>query len=172
VYRAAWSHYDDRADGRFDRYEGEAATFVPFPAPHLVLAVRGWFVATSQMDGRRVPLYLQPALGGANTLRGYPDYRFHDRHLAVVNAEGRFALFAHVDAAVFADAGGVSPRIGDLALDHRSYGGGVRLHTGTATVARFDVARGSEGWRVVFRTSDPLRLSRIARRTAAAPFVP
>lgn len=174
LYRAAWSRYDDRAGGPsgFDRYEAEAATFFPVPAAHLVLAGHGWIAATATADHRAIPLYLLPALGGSTTLRGYADYRFHDRHLAVVNAEARLALFAHVDAAVFADAGGVSARIGDLGLDRRSYGAGIRLHTGTATIARFDVAHGGEGWRLLFRTSDPLRLSRLARRTAAAPFVP
>ena len=28
-----------------------------------------------------MPFYLLPGLGGHNTLRGYADYRFHDRHL-------------------------------------------------------------------------------------------
>jgi hypothetical protein len=174
VYRAAWSRYDDRTGqpAGFDRYEGEAATFVPIPAAHLVLAAHGWVAATSPTDGRTLPLYLLPALGGSTTLRGYADYRFHDRHLAVVNVEARLALFTHVDAAIFVDAGSVASRIRDLGLDRRSYGGGVRLHTGTATIARFDVARGGDGWRVLLRTSDPLRLSRLARRTAAAPFVP
>lgn len=174
LYRVAWSRYDDRADGQFtfDRYEAEAAAFVPIPAAHVVIAAHGWLAATAQAAGRTVPLYLQPSLGGANTLRGYTDYRFHDRHLAVVNAEARLALFAHVDAAVFADAGGVAPRFGDLALDRRAYGTGLRVHTGHSTIARLDVAHGADGWHLVFRTSDPLRLSRLARRTAAAPFVP
>lgn len=174
VYRAAWARYDDRAGGQFtfDRYEAEAAQFIPVVGSRLVFAARGWFAGSDARDGRAVPFYLLPSIGGGNTLRGYGDYRFHDRHLAVVNAEARLALFAHLDAAVFADAGNVAARAADLNLDRRSYGVGVRLHTGRSTLARLELAHGGEGWRVVFRTADPLRLPRLTRRTAAAPFVP
>ncbi len=51
-------------------------------------------------------------------------------------------------------------------------GAGLRMHTNRATLARMDVAHGSEGWRVVFRTSDPLHLSRLSHRIALIPFVP
>jgi hypothetical protein len=56
-------------------------------------------------------------------------------------------------------------------LGKTSVGTGIRLHTGTTTFARLDVAYGSEGWGLVFRTSDPLRLARLTRRVAAVPFV-
>ena len=81
-------------------------------------------------------------------------------------------MMTHVDAAVFFDAGNIAPRLGDLSLDKRSYGAGVRLHTRRQTFARLDIARGGEGWRFVFRLTDPLDLSRLSRRTAAVPFVP
>ena len=37
------------------------------------------------------------------------------------------ALFNHLDAAVFADAGNVAPHVADVNLDKRSYGAGLRL---------------------------------------------
>jgi hypothetical protein len=77
-----------------------------------------------------------------------------------------------VDVALFVDAGNVGPQFQDLNFDKRSYGGGIRLHTDRATFARLDVAQGAEGWRVVFRTSDPFRIARLTRRVAAVPFVP
>jgi hypothetical protein len=40
------------------------------------------------------------------------------------------------------------------------------------TLGRIDVAHSTEGWHFVFRTSDPLRLSRLTRRVAGLPFVP
>jgi outer membrane protein assembly factor BamA len=119
-----------------------------------------------------VPFYLQPSLGGHNTLRGYTDYRFHDRNLLVVNVEARFAVFTHVDAAVFADAGNVAARVSELNLDKRSYGVGWRLHSRESTFARLDLAHGAEGWNVLVRLSDPLHLARFTRRLAPAPFVP
>jgi hypothetical protein len=42
-----------------------------------------------------VPFYLLPSLGGKNTLRGYYDYRFHDRNMEVFNAAvGRSAAMS------------------------------------------------------------------------------
>jgi hypothetical protein len=174
LYRAAWSRYADRGTGvfTFDRYEVEGAQFVPLAGSRVVLALHGWLVASGTGEGRSVPFYLLPSLGGANTLRGYADYRFHDRNLLAVTAETRVALFTHLDAAVFVDAGNVGARVRDVDLDRTSYGAGVRLHTERATLARFDLAHGREGWRLLVRTNDPLHLSRLSRRTAAAPFVP
>jgi outer membrane protein assembly factor BamA len=137
-----------------------------------VLAFHGWSVMTNVDNRAEVPFYLLPSLGGANTLRGFPDYRFHDLHLLLTTAEARFALFDHVDLAAFVDAGSVAARIRQLDLGARSYGLGVRLHSGRATFLRIDAAHGREGWNVLLRLGDPLHLSRLSRRLAALPFVP
>jgi hypothetical protein len=174
LYRAGWSVYSDRDTGlfNFNRYEAEAAQFVPLASSRVVLAVHGWLVTSSTQDGDVVPFYLMPSLGGSNTVRAYTDFRFHDRNMMVLNAESRIALFTHIDAAAFVDAGNVAPRVGDLNLDKRGYGVGLRMHTRQSTFARFDVVHGDEGWRFLFRMNDPLHLSRLSRRTAAVPFVP
>jgi hypothetical protein len=173
LYRAAASNYAARNKlFSFRRYEAEAAHFVPVGGTHLVVALHQWLVASDTSAGQVVPFYLQPSLGGHNSLRAYSDYRFHDRNLIVVNAEGRIALMAHVDAALFVDAGNVAAVLADLNLDKRSYGAGVRLHTRRQTFARLDLAHGDEGWRLVVNLTDPLALSRLSRRTAAVPFVP
>jgi hypothetical protein len=174
IYRAAWAGYTDQDHGTFSfrRSEVEAAHFIPVSRSRVVFAMHGWLVASHTAENEWVPFYLEPGLGGHNTLRGYSDFRFHDRNLLVVNAEARFALVTHLDAAVFADAGNVAPEIGDLNLDKRSYGVGVRMHSRESTFARVDVAHGAEGWRFMFRLSDPLHLARVSRRTAPVPFVP
>lgn len=174
VYRAAMSRFSDRDSGlfTFKRYEAEAARFIPVADSRVVFALHGWLATSDTDDGRFVPFYLQPSLGGHNSLRGYADYRFHDRNMLLVNAEARIAMMTHVDAALFWDAGNVAPRVGDLNLDKRSWGAGLRLHTRRQTYARFDMARGDEGWRFTFRLTDPLHLSRLTRRTAPVPFVP
>ena len=174
VYRAAVADYRDRdaAAFNFRQYELEAARFAALGSSPVVLAVHGWLVASDPADGQSVPFYLQPSLGGYNTLRGYPDYRFHDRNLLLVNAEARVPLMTHIDAAAFVDLGNVAPRVSELDLGKTSYGAGLRLHTRRQTFARLDVARSAEGWRVLLRFSDPLDLSRLSRRTATAPFVP
>jgi hypothetical protein len=172
LYRAAVSRFSDRDSGAFSftRYETEAAQFVPLAGSRVVIALHGLMVGTAGTTSN-VPFFLQPSLGGNNSLRGYDEYRFHDRHMLLVNAETRLALMTHVDAAVFVDAGNVAARAGDLDLSKRSYGAGLRLHSRRQTFVRIDVARGAEGWRVLLRFDDPLDLARLARRTAPAPFV-
>jgi hypothetical protein len=173
IVRAAWSTYRDRGTGTltFNRYEAEAGYVLPLGGP-AVLAAHVWGVFTDTQRGHAVPFYMMPSLGGHNTLRGYADYRFHDRHLAVATVKSRWALLEHVDAAVFLDAGNVASRPADLDLARTSSGIGVRLHTSRTTVARFDVARSKEGWRFMLKLTDPLRLGRLTRRTASIPFVP
>jgi hypothetical protein len=174
IYRAAWSRYADRVADTFSfgRYEAEAAHFIPFFDDNVVFALRGWVVGSTTAPGQHVPFYLAPSLGGSTTLRGYADYRFHDRNLALVNTEMRVALFEHIDAVALFEAGNVAPRFGDLNLDKKSYGFGLRVHSDTSTYARLDLARSDEGWRVVFRLNDPFRLSRVNKRTAQVPFAP
>jgi hypothetical protein len=174
LMRAAAAQYDDRDAGAltFRRYDGEAAAFIPFAGERFVLAMHGWAVSTDTEDGRSVPFYMLPSLGGAKTLRSFADYRFHDRHMLVANVELKLALMTHLDLAVFGDAGNVAARFEDLDLAKRSYGVGVRLHTRRQTFALLDVAHGAEGWRVLARLNEPLSLSRLAKRAAAVPFVP
>ena len=173
AYRAAWMCYSDRDNGQFSfsRSEFEAARFVRIAGPKWVMAFHGFAAISETGEGRTIPFYLMPALGGSTSLRGYADYRFHDRHLLLANVESRWALLAHVDAAVFVDAGRVADRVSDLDFGRTSYGIGLRMHSGRATFGRFDVAHSREGWRFLFRISDPLHLTRLSRRTAALPFV-
>ena len=173
LLRASGAHYDDRDTGAFThrRYEGEAAGFVPMFGERVVLALHGMVVTTPREDGS-VPFYLLPSLGGANSLRSFTDYRFHDRNMAVANAELRLAMMTHVDLAFFTDAGNVAARFQDLNLDKRSYGAGLRLHTRRQTFARLDAANGAEGWRFLFRLTDPLAFTRLERRASVVPSVP
>ena len=174
VYRGAMETYADQGGGAFsfERYEVEAAHFVGLLGEKVVLAGHGWIVGSATADGHTIPFYLTPSLGGHNTLRGYTDYRFHDRNLLLVNGEIRVALIKHLDLAGFVDAGNVAPTFGTLNLAKRDYGVGLRMHTYRATFGRIDLAHGRDGWRLIFRTSDPFQLSRLARRVAALPFAP
>jgi hypothetical protein len=174
LYRVALTAYQDQSTGAFsfNQYEAEAAHFFRVTGPSWILALHGWTVYSDVPSNNEIPFYLLPSLGGQNTLRSFSDYRFHDQNLLNASVESRWQLFTHVDGAIFLDTGNVAPRFGDLNLDKTSVGGGFRLHTDTMTWARLDVAHGSEGWNVVFRTSDPFRLSRLTRRVAAIPFVP
>jgi hypothetical protein len=174
VYRAVAAIYSDRDQGRFSfrRYELEGAHFVPLSPVRWTLAFHGWGVFSDTTGSSEVPSYMLPSLGGSTTLRSFSDYRFHDRHMLLASVESRWALFEHVDAAVFVDAGGVASRVRDLGLKETSIGAGLRVHVGSTTIGRLDVAHGREGWRVLLRLNDPFRLNRLSRRNAAIPFVP
>jgi hypothetical protein len=176
LYRGALTNYWDRTYDvyTFHTWEAEALQYIPVADNRVVFALHAWTVAAQQQDGRDIPLYLQPALGGSRTLRDYHDYQFHDRNLLVVNAESRFAVWTHLDAALFADAGNAASRFRDLDLDKTSYGVGVRLHNETTTLARLDMAHGEQGWRMNFSTTEALRLPRTRTKRVAAqvPFAP
>jgi len=177
LYRAALTNYWDRTYDNFftfHTWEAEALHYIPVGSGRVVFALHGWTVAAQQQDGRDIPLYLQPSIGGSRTLRDYHDYQFHDRNLLVLNAESRIAVWTHLDAALFADAGNVAARFSDLNLDKTSYGVGVRLHNDVTTLGRVDLAHGEQGWRLNVSTSEPLRLPRTRTRRVAAmiPFAP
>jgi Omp85 superfamily domain len=174
VYEAAVTRYSDLDLNTFsfNRYEAEAAHFVPLFYNGLVFAMHGWTALSDTAEGQTVPVYLMPSLGGTSMLRGYPNYRFHDRNLVVATAEARLALTMHIDTAVFVDSGSVAPRVEALRLANTAYGLGFRVHTHKRTTMRVDAALGREGWQVTFSLNDPLRLRRLTRHTAPVPFVP
>jgi hypothetical protein len=177
LYQFVAATYSDRDGGTysFRRYEADAAQFVPLFTKRWILALHARGAFSDASSGHIVPFYLMPSLGGKNTLRGYHDYRFHDNHMEAFNAESRWALFTHVDAAVFADAGKVASRVADLDLHHlkTSYGAGLRVHNATATLVRLDVGHSIEGWRIFIKVSDPFKRSvPISGRSAVVPYVP
>lgn len=168
-YRASVAMFHDRELARysFRRFEADAAQY--FPLGPTVLAFRGRMDLSQTSAGQEVPFYLLPTLGGSNTLRGYLDYRFRDRDVLLMNAEYRWPILRRVDAAVFYDAGSVASASNLLSRQfYTDYGAGIRVHSKTRMLVRFDVARGSEGTRALVSFSTPLALP---SRTVA-PYVP
>src|SRR5262249_40324620 len=110
-------------------------------------------------------------LGGANTLRGFADYRFRDRNAADFSVEYRWPLvFRALDGAVFMDAGTVASTAAGLwrGSFERDYGFGLRFHTASRSIARIDIAKGREGVRLIASLSAPLGAS----RHTVVPYVP
>jgi outer membrane translocation and assembly module TamA len=139
------------------------------------VALHGWEVFTDTSGDSVVPFYLMPSLGGGNTLRGYYNYRFHDRQMQSFNAESRVAVFTNLDVATFLDTGKVARRAGDLDFTHlkTAFGVGVRVHNASSTLVRVDVGHGAEGWQAAFAMSDPFkRSSPMASGSSVVPFVP
>jgi hypothetical protein len=168
--------YRDRDYGRFlfNLYQADLVQAVPLRANIWTLLLRESAVLTATPYGDEVPFYLEPALGGQNLLRGYVDYRFLDRNIAAVQIESRWAVFAHVDGAVFADLGVLAPNVSALvgADLKTAFGAGVRIHTAKNTLMRIDLGRSPEGWRWLVQFRDPFRLSLFRRRAAVIPLLP
>ncbi len=99
------------------RYEGEAAGFLPIGGGRVVLALHGWTVRSDTRDGA-IGAVLPPAQSR------------RPEHVAIVHRLSlprrqharcqrggpRLALMTHLDLAVFADAGNVAALRGDLDL--------------------------------------------------------
>jgi hypothetical protein len=68
-----------RRNFSFNEYQAEALQLFPIVGKRWIAAVHGWLVLTDVPPGNDIPIYLQPSIGGNNTLRGYNTYRFHDR---------------------------------------------------------------------------------------------
>ncbi len=118
LYRGALTNYSDRTydSFTFHTWEAEGLQYVPLADSRVVLAFHGWTVAGNPADGNTIPFYMMPAIGGSRTLRDFHDFQFHDNNLLVAGAESRFAVWAHVDAALFLDTGNVAARYRDLNL--------------------------------------------------------
>lgn len=136
----------------FNEVELEAVQHVPILRENWVISMRGR-VQTILDDDDVVPYYLLPSLGSGNTLRGYRTGRFRDRHAVLTSIEYRWIPnLDALDMAIFYDAGEVASRREDIDTKgwHHDWGFGARFHGPAATALRLELARGSEGWQVIF----------------------
>jgi outer membrane protein assembly factor BamA len=103
--------------------------------------------------GSRVPFYLQPTLGGSETLRGFREYRFRDRNLFYLSGEYRWEPVRAVELALFYDTGKVFADRSDFDFERlrKSVGIGLRFKTTRSVVFRIDAARSDEGSRIYFK---------------------
>lgn len=116
------------------------------------LRVRGRLSLSETRAGQQVPFYLMETLGGSNirgddTLRGFRDYRFRDRHYALLQTEYLRSLYGPLDFIAFYDTGKVASsldRFGEGRLRH-TYGLGVVVvpRRRDNVLFRFYVALGS-----------------------------
>jgi hypothetical protein len=141
----------------FKRLDGDIIQHIPLVRETFVLSLRGR-VQTTLDDDDVVPYFLLPSLGSSRTLRAYDTFRFRDRHSLLTSAEWRWIPSRlGIDMAIFYDAGKVASRREDLGFKGLAHdvGVGIRFHGPAVTVLRVEVARGSEGWNMVFAASPP-----------------
>lgn len=156
LYSIAGHHYADQdSTYSFDRLETELVQHFPILRENWVVSLRGR-LQTTVGDSDQVPYFLLPSLGSGSTLRGYRSWRFRDRHAVLAQGEWRWIPNRMaLDMAIFYDTGMVASRLDALAL--RSFvhdvGVGIRFHSPASTPLRVELAKGSEGLRVVFAAS-------------------
>ena len=156
-----FSDFSDQGLGRhgFQQLDAEVQKYFGFLNGKRVFVLRGEVSTTFSDSDHRVPFYLQPYLGGAYEMRGFPNYRFYGDHSMVTNFEYRWEAFSGLDLALFADAGKVTDRRADLDFsDLQSAAGfGFRFNGRNQTFMRLDVAFSQEGTQIWFRFRGPFR---------------
>jgi hypothetical protein len=153
-YRVKASWYADHAgQSSFQQFSVDLRQYVPLRWRSSRALLQFSSTKSTPSAGNQVPFFFLPTLGGADTLRGFDDYRFRGPYASFVRAEYQVQLMGsrryfptHLLAVVFMDAGQVGTSFSD-AWSHqinKDYGVGIRLPlVGIAAIA-FDVAFGRE----------------------------
>ena len=155
-YGVTLHDYADRDEQfGFRQVDYEAIQNVPILREAWVISLRAVARTTHDKTGQQVPFFLLPYVGSGSTLRGFTSHRFRDQNGLVLQAEWRIMANRFLDTAVFYDTGKVAARRADLDLDglKHDYGFGVRFHGPFSTPLRVEVARSTEGLRLIFATS-------------------
>jgi hypothetical protein len=154
VLEAADSQFFDKggANASFHFLQTQATYTLPFWNGMRAISFRARNETTFPGSGQTVPFYLQPTLGGPDTLRGYDRYRFYSNGSSLLSGEYRISISGVVEMALFGDGGNVYQRAGLIGFrDLKGDGGvGLRVKGKEQTVLRFDVGVSPEGVNVWF----------------------
>ena len=140
-------------DTDFWTFRGEAQQYLTLFLPYRVLALRGFASWMELSEGGAVPFQRLLTNDDPDLLRGYEDFRFRDRGMAVLSAEYRWPLWSHmeqegsgVDVYLLSDAGQVFHDVDQLGGGNLtySYGGGLRLESAAGFRLRLEIARSEE----------------------------
>ena len=145
-----WNDVDDAYS--FDQVDVDLIQHIPILKETWVLSLHGRLQSVLD-DLDVVPYFLLPSVGSGSTLRAYSSRRFRDRNSVLLQAEWRWIPNrSALDVAVFFDAGQVANDPSDFASkDFKTdVGVGVRFHGPATTPLRIELAKGSEGWNLVF----------------------
>ena len=151
-YGITFHNYDDNHDAfGFSEVQYEAIQHIPILREAWVLSFRGRVTTSQAKANQRVPFFMTPSLGSGSTLRAYPTRRFRGEDTLLLQAEWRIMVNRFMDTAFFYDAGKAVQDEGDIDLNNlkSDVGFGARFHGPFRTLLRMDVAKGTEGWRLV-----------------------
>jgi outer membrane translocation and assembly module TamA len=157
-YSAQYLRYLDRELDRlsFLRLDFDAAHYIPLFNHTRVIALHGATSLTKTNGTQRVPFYMQPTLGGADSLRGYASYRFYGNNSVLANVEYRWEVSPTLSMAAFADGGKVFDRWGQWNLHQAEsdVGFAVAFRTESKVAFRIDTGFSHEGVQIWFHAKN------------------
>jgi len=147
----------DNSNLDYRRYHVEARAYLPAFSDRQSFALRAlhdWVDPST--DSEAIPYYRLPETEGEQRFNGYKVHRFTDRHLVLGTLEYRWWLTNKIYALLAANVGEVASQASRLRWDdhHESYGLGFRYGYTDRLAARFDIAKGSEGFVLNFTLQD------------------
>jgi hypothetical protein len=160
-YRASFGVWNDVTLNAYDFHRTDMLVmqYLPLtPGRGHVLVGRLGAVAVGAYDGNRIPFYFLPYVGGMDTIRSLPEFRYKDRNALWFGGEYKWRVRPFLSVSAFADVGQVSPdwqslRTSDM---EAGYGTSVGFHTSRQTLLRFDVGTGAgHGWQFFIRLRPP-----------------
>lgn len=157
-YSAQYVRYLDHNLGAYSfmRVDLDAVQYVPLFNHTRVITLHGASSLTDTNANQRVPFYLQPTLGGPDTLRGYRVGRFYGNNSAIASAEYRWEASPILDVVAFADGGKVFDSWDQWNL-HRiqsDVGFGLRMKSRSKLVFSLDNGFSHEGFQIWFRVNN------------------
>jgi len=152
LYNLSVGMYRDRQGGQadFNRVDVTAMQVIPIFDKKRGIVLHAAASRIDSIGASRVPFFFMPTVGGADSLRGYREFRFRDAAAITLNAEYRWEAFSALDLALFVDAADVGPTWRSLVGSRlkSSWGAGFRFNTNRRVFLRIDVAGGREGPRI------------------------
>jgi hypothetical protein len=148
--------YNDRDEKfGFRMVDYELIQHFPILREAWVISLHGLAETAYPKSNQQIPFFLLPYVGSGHTLRGFISQRFRDQNRLLLQAEWRIMVNRFMDTAFFYDAGKATALRKDLDFDglKSDYGFGVRFHGPLSTPLRIEVARSTEGTRLVFSAS-------------------
>jgi hypothetical protein len=158
-YRAEYDKLSGQQFGAYSFYQLnlDAQQYIPLFHGKRVIALHGETWLSDANATQSVPFYMQPTLGGPDTLRGFRDFRYYGDNAVLIQGEYRWEASPVLDLAVFADGGKVFQNWNQLNFHaiESDVGFGVRIKSLNAVVMRIDTGFSHEGFQVWFRVSNP-----------------
>jgi len=160
-YSAQYVRYLDQNLGRYSFYrvDLDAWQYIPLFNHTHVIALHGAASLTDTSGAEVVPFYLQPTLGGPDTLRGYRFERFYGNNSTLVTAEYHWDASPILQMVAFADGRKVFNNWGQWNFHaiQSDVGFGFRFRGQSRNVFGFDAGFSHEGFQLWFRVNSAIQ---------------